>query len=80
MGAGNLAVETSALVTRLVGLDFSAPRLVQLHIHVLEEALRGLGGRSSRHVMARADLLVLEVMAQLAENYRQRKHDGAIES
>lgn len=72
MGAGNLAAETAGLADSLAAIQLSAPRLVQLHVHVLEETLRGLGGRSSRHIMARADLLVLDVMAQLAERYRTR--------
>ncbi len=72
MGSGNLAAETGSLVQTLSSLDTPAARVMQLHLHVLEETLRGLGGRSARHVMARADLLVLEVLAQLAERYRQR--------
>ncbi|HVX11314.1 MAG TPA: hypothetical protein VHC22_09055 [Pirellulales bacterium] len=72
MGSGNLAAETGALVHTLSELDTPTAGVMQLHLHVLEETLRGLGGRSARHVMARADLLVLEVLAQLAERYRQR--------
>ena len=45
---------------------------MQLHLHVLEELVRGLGSRSTRHVMTRADLLALEVMVHLAECYRRR--------
>jgi len=37
-----------------------------------EELLHGLGARSTRHVMTRADLLVLEVMVHLAEGYQRR--------
>jgi hypothetical protein len=70
MGSGNLARETAAVVDALQSLNLPAPRVMQLHLHALEATLRGLGSRSSRHVMARADLLVLEVMTQLAERYR----------
>jgi len=31
-----------------------------------------LGSRSTRHVMTRADLLALEIMVHLADNYRER--------
>jgi hypothetical protein len=31
-----------------------------------------LGNRSARHVMTRADLLGLEVLANLAQEYRER--------
>lgn len=71
MGSGNLASETAAIVDAFYGLNMPSPRVMQLHLHALETTLRGLGSRSSRHVLARADLLVLEVMTQLAERYRQ---------
>jgi CheY-like chemotaxis protein len=73
MGSGNLASETAALVDSLAALDMPGPQVMQLHVHALEDALRGLGSRGSRHVMSRADLLVLEVMVQLAERYRKRR-------
>jgi hypothetical protein len=71
MGSGNLATETSAVVDSLHSLNLPVSRVMQVHLYALETTLRGLGSRSSRHVMARADLLVLEVMMQLAERYRK---------
>ncbi|MFV2068311.1 MAG: hypothetical protein ACC645_15175, partial [Pirellulales bacterium] len=50
----------------------SARQAMQLHVQVLEELIEGLGNRSARHVMNRADLLVLEVMVHLAEQYQGR--------
>ena len=38
----------------------------------LEDVVRSLGSRSARHVMNRADLLILEIMMQLCEGYRER--------
>lgn len=75
MGSGNLAAETAALVDALHAQRLPAPRVMQCHVHALEDTLSGLGSRSSRHVMARADLLVLEVMVHLAERYRQPGED-----
>jgi len=75
MGAGNLAVEMSTLANLLTEADVSAQRTMQLHVHVLEELIGSLGNRSARHVMTRADLLVLEIMAHLADGYRRRYHD-----
>ena len=43
-----------------------------LHVQVLEELVRGLGNRSARHVMTRADLLLVEILVHLAERYRMR--------
>jgi hypothetical protein len=75
MGAGNLAEEMTTLAALLADADVSAQRTMQLHVHVLEELIGSLGNRSARHVMTRADLLVLEVMAHLADGYRRRYHD-----
>jgi len=72
MGTGNLSDEMEALATRLADAGISAPQAMQLHLQILEELVRGLGSRSARHVMSRADLLVLEVLVQLAERYRLR--------
>lgn len=72
MGSGNLGPEMSTLAELLASVGVSAAQTMQLHVQVLEELIRGLGTRSSRHVMSRADLLVLEVMVHLSECYRQR--------
>jgi KaiA C-terminal domain len=76
MGAGNLADEMVTLASLLTEADVSAQRAMQLHVHVLEELIGSLGNRSARHVMTRADLLVLEIMAHLADGYRRRYHEG----
>lgn len=72
MGSGSLAAEMNALAELLVSAGVSAPQAMQLHLHVLEGLVRGLGSRSARHVMSRADLLALEVMVHLTEGYRRR--------
>lgn len=75
MGVGNLTVEMSKLAELLAAAGVSAHRAVQLHLDVLERLVRGLGARSTRHVMNRADLLVLELMIHLADGYRRRYRD-----
>ncbi|MGD9720402.1 MAG: hypothetical protein AB7O59_06780 [Pirellulales bacterium] len=72
MGSGNLSAELAQLAEMLAGNEVAAPRTVRLHVEVLEELVAGLGNRSSRHVMTRADLLLVEVLVQLAECYRRR--------
>jgi len=72
MGSGNLAVELKRLAELLVAAGLTPAQTMQLHLHVLEELVRGLGERSTRHVMTRADLLVMELLMHLAEGYRQR--------
>jgi hypothetical protein len=76
MGAGNLADEMVRLAAMLTEADVSAQRTMQLHVQVLEELVSSLGNRSARHVMTRADLLVLEIMAHLADGYRRRYHEN----
>ena len=63
MGSGNLSVELKHLAELLVAAGVTARQTVRLHLHVLTELIHGLGSRSTRHVMNRADLLVLEVIA-----------------
>lgn len=79
MGAGNLAEEMVRLAGLLTDADISAQRAMQLHVQVLEELIGSLGNRSARHVMTRADLLVLEIMAHLADGYRRRYHERSEE-
>ena len=77
MGSGNLARELNELAELLIRAGVSARETMQLHVHVLEELVQGLGTRSTRHVMTRADLLVLEIMIHLAEGYRLRYQERA---
>jgi len=72
MGHGNLAGELTQLAEMLTTAEITAEQTMLLHLQALEELVRGLGARSARHVMTRADLLILEVMIHLADNYRQR--------
>jgi DNA-binding response OmpR family regulator len=75
MGAGNLTDEMTALGQLLAQSSVTAQRTIQLHVQVLEELVQGLGNRSARHVINRADLLALEVMSHLADGYRRRYHE-----
>jgi CheY-like chemotaxis protein len=76
MGVGNLSGEMARLAEMLATAEISAQRTLQLHVAVLEELVHGLGTRSARHVMNRADLLALEVMGHLADGYRAQLHEG----
>jgi len=72
MGSGSLADEMRLLAELLASAQITARQTLQLHLLALEELVRGLGARSTRHVLTRADLLVLEMMLYLAEEYRRR--------
>ena len=75
MGSGNLAEELRRLARLLIAGGISARQTAQLHLAVVGEMIQGLGARSGRHVMTRADLLLLEVMMHLGEGYRQSYED-----
>lgn len=77
MGTGNLGDEMNALADLLVTAGVTAQQTFELHLHALEDLLDGLGCRSTRHVLTRADLLVLELMVHLAEGYRRRYMERA---
>ncbi len=72
MGSGNLGDEMNHLADRFAATGVTAPRAMLMHLQVLEEMVRSLGHRSTRHVMSRADLLILEMTINLAERYRER--------
>ncbi|MCE9544763.1 MAG: hypothetical protein K8T25_04485 [Planctomycetia bacterium] len=72
MGSGNLTGEIGGLASLLAANGFTSRQIMEMHLAVLEEMVRTLGSRSVRHVIARADLLALEVMVHLAEGYRSQ--------
>ena len=72
MGSGNLTQEMGQLAEVLAASKVSARQAMLLHLSVLEEMVISLGTRSARHVMNRADMLVLELMVNLAERYREQ--------
>jgi hypothetical protein len=72
MGSGNLAAEIVKLAEVLSQAAFTPRQVLDLHLVRVERLVRGLGNRSTRHVMARADLLALELMVRLGECYQRR--------
>ena len=77
MGSGNLSFELRRFADLLVESAVNASETMRLHIFVLEELVQGLGTRSSRHVMTRADLLALEIMIHLAGAIEQDIASGS---
>jgi CheY-like chemotaxis protein len=72
MGSGNLSTEIINLAGVLSQAKFAPREVLDLHLARVERLVRGLGNRSTRHVMARADLLALELMVRLGECYQRR--------
>lgn len=69
MGSGNLGGEIGDLAHILAAARLSPRDTLSLHLERVEQLVRGLGNRSTRHVMARADLLALELIIHLGECY-----------
>jgi DNA-binding NarL/FixJ family response regulator len=72
MGSGSLGNEITKLAELISAAGLSPRETLQLHLERLETLVRGLGSRSTRHVMARADLLALELMMHLGECYQRQ--------
>jgi len=70
MGSGGLGAEIAKLAELLAVAGFSPRHALELHLERVEELVHGLGTRSTRHIMARADLLALELMIHLGECYQ----------
>jgi hypothetical protein len=66
MGSGSLAAEISEMTDRLLAARMPPHEALQLHLGCVESLVKGLGNRSARHVMSRADLLAVEMMTHLA--------------
>ena len=77
MGAGQLGGDMADFVERATQAAATPALLARLHVDALEELVRGLGSRSARHAMNRADLLLLELLMRFAEGVRSRQErDG----
>jgi DNA-binding response OmpR family regulator len=73
MGSGTLNREMRELSTSLIEAHASAQQLMLLHLETVESLLQGQGKRSSRHILMRADLLILEILMDLADGYRRNE-------
>ncbi|REJ69636.1 MAG: hypothetical protein DWQ31_03990 [Planctomycetota bacterium] len=72
MGSGNLATEMRQLAELLVAAGVSSHEAMMMHLDVVQRLVRGRGSRSARHLVSRAELLILEIMVHLVEGYRSR--------
>lgn len=72
MGSGSMETEVARLADVLCAAELGPREVIVLHLGRVEALVRGLGNRSTRHVMARADLLALELLMHVGEIYRAR--------
>ena len=76
MGSGNLGMEIAQLAELMVLAGISLRDALGFHLERVESLVRGLGNRSARHVMARADLLALELMIHIGDGYRRKSPES----
>ncbi|QDU10528.1 hypothetical protein [Gimesia aquarii] len=72
MGSGSLKDEILQISDLLSNANLTPRKVLEFHLECVELIIKGLGNRSSRHVMARADLLALEMMVHLGECYQKK--------
>ena len=72
MGSGSLGEEIGKMAELLTVAGLSPRDALRLHLGRVESLVNGLGCRSTRHVMARADLLALELMIYMGEHFQTR--------
>ncbi len=72
MGSGSLKEEILQIAELLSTANLTPGQVLEFHLECVEVIVKGLGNRSSRHVMSRADLLALEIMVHLGECYQKR--------
>jgi hypothetical protein len=66
MGSGSLTSEIAEMADCFVAASLPPPEALQVHVMCVEKLVKGLGNRSARHVVSRADLLAIELMTHLA--------------
>jgi len=80
MGSGSLGSDIAKLGEMVAQAGFSPREALDLHLERVEALVDGLGNRSARHVMARADLLALELMMALGEYYHRGGEGRVVDS
>jgi len=74
MGSGSLKDEILQIAELLAAASLTPGQVLEFHLECVEVIVKGLGNRSSRHVMSRADLLALEIMVHLGECYQKKSN------
>jgi hypothetical protein len=66
------------MADQFVSASLPPPEALQLHLQCVESLVKGLGNRSARHVMSRADLLAIELMTHLAHRSQRAAGPGPV--
>ncbi len=66
-GTVNLALEIKKLAQTFALVHLTPRQVLQLHLDQLDQVIKGIGQRSARHIVDRANVLCLELMVLLCE-------------
>ena len=72
MGTGQPGAELERLTELFTEERITASQLMQMHLAVVHDTMQELGERCARHVVNRADGLVMNLLMRLADGYHQR--------
>jgi len=72
MGDGGLSAELAQLADVLSSARISPFEILELHVHETRELVTRLGNRGASRMLLRADLLIIELMMFVGENYRDQ--------
>ena len=76
MGSGSMSDEIRSIAATWADNHVTAHQAMLRHVEALEKLLLGVSGRGARHLMTRADMLILELMLHLAEAYRMQSENA----
>jgi len=68
-GTSSFGLEISKLAQTFALAHLTPRQVLQLHLEQLELLVKGIGQRSARHIVDRANILCLELMLQLCESF-----------
>ena len=68
-GTSSFGLEISKLAQTFALAHLTPRQVLQLHLEQLELLVKGIGQRSARHTVDRANILCLELMLQLCESF-----------
>jgi len=69
MGEGTLSSELSQLADILTTANVSATEVLKMHIAQTRLLVEKLRSKSARHVLVRADLLIIELLVHLGDEF-----------
>ncbi|MDB4637411.1 hypothetical protein OAF24_00770 [bacterium] len=69
MGEGTLTAELSQLTKILTTANATTAEVLKMHVEQTQELVAKLGSRGSRHVLVRSDLLIIELLVHLGDEF-----------